>query len=81
LFNQTNPMSITNLTSIGIARYGHCSFYAEEMLLAFYRLLGNAGGTTMDTYLSALPSRGSQERFQKLVQKLGNGKSVDVNDK
>jgi pimeloyl-ACP methyl ester carboxylesterase len=70
-----------NLTKFSIARYGHCTFYAEEMLLAFYRLLGNAGGTSMDTYLSALPNQASQDRFKKLIQKLGNAPSVDINDK
>jgi len=70
-----------NLTNISIARYGHCAFYAEEMLLGFNRLLGNSGGTSMNIYLSALPNQASQERFKKLVQKLGNAQSVDVNDK
>jgi hypothetical protein len=81
LFNKQNPKSYTHLTSIAIARYGHCAFYSEEMLLAFNRLLGNAGGVTMNTYLSTLPDQPSRERFKKLVQKLGNNKSVDVTDK
>ena len=81
LFNKTNPKSYKNLTNITIARYGHCSFYAEELLLAFNRLLGNAGGTTMNTYLSALPNQASQERFKKLVTDLGSSTSVSVNDK
>ncbi len=71
----------SSLTQISVARYGHCAFYSEEMLLAFNRLLGNAGGTSMDTYLSALPNQASQERFKKLIQQSGNASSVAVNDK
>jgi len=73
--------STANYTSISVGRYGHCSFYAAEMLLAFNRLLGNAGGASMDTYLAALPNKASQERFKALVQQLGHAQSVTVSDK
>jgi pimeloyl-ACP methyl ester carboxylesterase len=70
-----------NLTSISIGRYGHCSFYAEEMLLGFNRLLSKAGGPSMAAYLSALPNQASQERFKALVKELGSASSITVNDK
>jgi len=73
--------STANYSSISIGRYGHCSFYAAEMLLAFNRLLTNAGGPTMATYLSALPNQASRDRFIALVKQLGDGKSVTINDK
>ncbi len=55
----------SSLTQISVARYGHCAFYSEEMLLAFNRLLGNAGGTSMDTYLSALPNQALPGKVQE----------------
>ena len=72
-----------NLTSISVGRYGHCTFYAEEMLLAFNRLLTNAGGPTVatSTYLAALPNQASQARFKALVKQLGSASSVSVNEK
>ncbi len=73
--------SSANYSYISIGRYGHCTFYAEEMLLAFDRLLSKSGGPTMATYLAALPNQASQERFKALVQKLGSATSVTVNDK